>query len=309
MTTPQIVSSITFFLLQIILPAFFICWIAFGKNKSKLSLTLKLLSVWAYVLFIYDTAMWSLYPYFLRYVILFLLIAVSIKALLRVKTLPTYERKSIWGWIALPFQLILPLLFFWLFLLARQGHYVEEKGIDISFPLREGFIGHGGNFTLINYHHEDSTAQQYALDIARLNGWGMRAEGLFPESLEKYTIYGDTLFSPCDGKIVMAKDGLDNFPPGTQSMKNPTGNTIVIEYKGHLILLAHLLKHSVKVAPGDSVKTGQAIARIGNSGHTSEPHLHIHAVAGTDTSKVLNGNGVPIFFDGEFLVRNDRVKK
>ncbi|MCX7743036.1 MAG: M23 family metallopeptidase [Flavobacteriales bacterium] len=63
------------------------------------------------------------------------------------------------------------------------------------------------------------------------------------------------------------------------------------------------------VLPNDSVKRGQPVARVGNSGHTSEPHLHIHAISGTDTSKIMNGNGIPICFDNKFLIRNDRIKK
>ena len=60
-----------------------------------------------------------------------------------------------------------------------SGFSTDEKGIDITFPLREGFIGQGGNSVLINYHHSDTTSQQYALDIVKLNSWGMRARG-FP---------------------------------------------------------------------------------------------------------------------------------
>jgi murein DD-endopeptidase MepM/ murein hydrolase activator NlpD len=64
------------------------------------------------------------------------------------------------------------------------------------------------------------------------------------------------------------------------------------------------------VSVGDIIKKGQPMARIGNSGHTSEPHLHIHAISGTDTSKIIKGgNGIPIYFDGKFLTRNDIVRK
>jgi murein DD-endopeptidase MepM/ murein hydrolase activator NlpD len=48
------------------------------------------------------------------------------------------------------------------------------------------------------------------------------------------------------------------------------------------------------------VKEGQRIGRVGNSGNTSEPHLHIHAER--------DGAGVPLRFDGRFPVRNDLVR-
>ena len=69
------------------------------------------------------------------------------------------------------------------------------------------------------------------------------------------------------------------------------------------VLLAHLQHGSLTVRVGDQVTTGQPLGRVGNSGNTSEPHLHIHAVpAGTED--VLRGAGVPILFEGRFLARN-----
>lgn len=55
-------------------------------------------------------------------------------------------------------------------------------------------------------------------------------------------------------------------------------------------------KGSIVVKEGDEIKTGQALGKVGNSGNTSEPHLHIHAEK--------DGLGVPITFNNRFLVRN-----
>lgn len=190
-----------------------------------------------------------------------------------------------------------------------KGFSTDEKGIHLAAPLREGFILHGGSSVLINYHHADPTAQQYAMDIIKLNALGIRASGFFPRNLDKYAIYGDTVFSPCVAKVVRVKDGLDDLPPGSGDTVNLAGNHIVLEFQNHLIVLAHLIKNSILVTPGDSVREGQPLARVGNSGHTTEPHLHIHAVEGTDTANILKGNGIPIYFNGRFLVRNDRIRK
>jgi hypothetical protein len=225
------------------------------------------------------------------------------------KTLILFEKKKIWGWTKFVGQFLFLILFFFSCIEVINGFRTEEKGIDISFPLKEGFIGHGGSSEIINYHNADTTAQQYALDITKLNTWGLRATGFFPDDLNQYTIYGDTIFAPCDGEIVKTLDSLDNVPPGVDIKVSPAGNHIVLEYDNSLIVFAHILKNSFMVSMGDYVKKGQPLARIGNSGHTSEPHLHIHAIEGTDTSKILNGNGIPIYFDGKFLTRNDRIKK
>ena len=62
-----------------------------------------------------------------------------------------------------------------------------------------------------------------------------------------------------------------------------------------------------EVAVGDKVKTGQPIGRAGNTGNTSEPHLHIHVEKGGNEIPILKGEGIPIIFDGRFLVRNSLV--
>ncbi len=309
MNTLQIVSIVALTIMQLLIPALFIYWTGFRKNKSKINLILKLVTVWTYFIYIFYAGQWSFLPFLLRYIFLFLLIGSTVKALMQFRTLLLFEKKKIWGWSKFVGQFLFSLLFFWGCIEVISGFTTDEKGIDIAFPLKEGFIGHGGSSVIINYHNADTTAQQYALDISKLNAWGLRASGFFPDDLNKYAIYGDTIFSPCDGKIVKTQNGLDNVPPGVDVKASPAGNHIVLEYENSLIVFAHLLKNSLMVAMGDFVKKGQPIARVGNSGHTSEPHLHIHAIAGSDTSKILKGNGIPIYFDGKFLTRNDRIKK
>ncbi len=53
------------------------------------------------------------------------------------------------------------------------------------------------------------------------------------------------------------------------------------------------------VDKGDKVQTGKRIGLVGNSGNTSEPHVHIHAEK--------DGKGVPIEFNGSFPVRNSLI--
>lgn len=308
MDTPQIISIVALLILQFIIPSLLVYWVGFRKSNSKVNLIAKLLVAWTFFIYIFFAGQWSFMPYILRYIFLFLLLVSTIKSLLYFKPLDLFGKKKVWGWTKLVGQLLFALLFFFICIQVISGFRTSEKGIDIAFPLKEGFIGHGGSATIINYHHADTTAQQYALDISKLNAWGLRASGFFPDDLTKYAIYGDTIYSPCDGKIVKTLDGLDNVPAGVKVRVNPAGNHIVLEYNDHLIVFAHLLKNSLLVQMGDPVKKGQPIARVGNSGHTSEPHLHIHAIAGTDTSRILNGNGIPIYFDGKFLIRNNRIK-
>jgi murein DD-endopeptidase MepM/ murein hydrolase activator NlpD len=60
------------------------------------------------------------------------------------------------------------------------------------------------------------------------------------------------------------------------------------------------------VKKGDPVNKGQPLCRVGNSGNTSEPHLHIHVIK-TGGDLLYEGEGVPMKFHNRFLVRNDII--
>jgi murein DD-endopeptidase MepM/ murein hydrolase activator NlpD len=80
-----------------------------------------------------------------------------------------------------------------------------------------------------------------------------------------------------------------------------------MQCQGADVVLAHLQKGSLVVQDGDNIQVGQAIAKIGNSGNTSEPHLHIHARRENTGASPLDGEGMAITFGEQFLVRNDLV--
>jgi murein DD-endopeptidase MepM/ murein hydrolase activator NlpD len=84
------------------------------------------------------------------------------------------------------------------------------------------------------------------------------------------------------------------------------GNHVIITYQDRKILLAHLQQNSVWVRTGEQVRQGQPIGKVGNSGNTSEPHLHIHAEYGGSPASFGDGVGIPIIFKEKgFLKRND----
>lgn len=170
-------------------------------------------------------------------------------------------------------------------------------------------MAQGGSTKIIN-HHLISEPQQYGLDIVKLYPAGNRARGMYPRELQRYAIYGQEVYSPCDGLVTMVVDRLpDHNPPETDRI-NLAGNYVLLYKDGYKILLAHLQQGSVAVQAGDMVKEGQLLlGRIGNSGNISEPHLHIHVEKGGSRDEHLVGVGVPAVFDNRFLVRNSLIIK
>ncbi len=100
----------------------------------------------------------------------------------------------------------------------------------------------------------------------------------FLKELDRYPIFGATVHSPCDGAVVAAVDGRPDLIPPDTDREQLTGNHVVIACQGVSVLLAHFQNGSVGVQTGARVTNGQPLGRVGNSGNTSEPHLHLQAV-------------------------------
>jgi murein DD-endopeptidase MepM/ murein hydrolase activator NlpD len=74
------------------------------------------------------------------------------------------------------------------------------------------------------------------------------------------------------------------------------GNHIVVDQgDGRYAMYAHLQRHSATVRPGDRVTAGQQIARCGNSGNSTEPHLHFQIM---DGPRPAFAAGLPFTFTG-----------
>jgi murein DD-endopeptidase MepM/ murein hydrolase activator NlpD len=85
------------------------------------------------------------------------------------------------------------------------------------------------------------------------------------------------------------------------------GNHVVIRKDDEYVILGHMRHGTVAVKPGDQVQAGQAIGRVGNSGWTERPHLHIQAMRAAD-GDWWHGEPLALRFGGHFLVRNQLVR-
>ena len=156
-----------------------------------------------------------------------------------------------------------------------------SSGITLQSPFQDSwYVVQGGNSPLIN-HHYFFGSQKYALDLIVAEDGTLPLEKV--QALDRYQSFDRDLFSPVDGKIVEMRNDLPDLPIGEFDRQNIAGNYIVIQTKDNFyILLAHLKQESIVVAAGDTVKAGEKIGKCGNSGNTSQPHLHLQAMTQPD---------------------------
>lgn len=155
--------------------------------------------------------------------------------------------------------------------------------INLASPFKKGtyFVFQGGRGLPTNVFHFTGRRTAYAMDIIKLNNDGSRGLHIFSKNLHDYAIFGDTIYSPCDGRVSRAEQSNpDNIPPERKRGPNNL-NGVLVETKSAYIFLGHMKYNSVFVHVGDSVKAGQPLGLAGNSGMSIEPHLHIQAHAKT----------------------------
>jgi hypothetical protein len=200
---------------------------------------------------------------------------------------------------------------------SLRGLSVPEEPVDLTFPMRGGcfHVAHGGSQLIVNGHMKVAApelhawrGQMWGLDLFKLYPGGGRSRGFFPRDLDDYAIFGEPIYAPCSGEVVAMESELPDLIPPASDEENKAGNHVLLRCGDEaVILLAHLKQGTVVVQPGQTVATGDRLGEIGNSGNTTEPHLHISAQRSVGAETILDAAPRPMTFDGNWLVRNDRV--
>lgn len=169
----------------------------------------------------------------------------------------------------------------------------------------EWFVFWGGRSVVENYHAV-AADQRFAYDFVVARGGRTHAGDAARN--ESYFCFGEPILAPADGTVVAAVDGIPDNPPGTMNADQPPGNHVVLDHGGgEFSFLAHLQERSVSVRARQTVRAGEPLGRCGNSGNSSEPHLHYHL----QTTPVFGeGAGLPAQFgdyraDGEPVARGE----
>ena len=183
----------------------------------------------------------------------------------------------------------------------------EKNEIRLSLPFKGRWqIAWGGDTKELNQHH-DVPNQRFAFDFLGANEEGetRKGEGTINED---YFAFGREILAPADGKVTDVINGVRDNVPGSMNPYSGLGNAVFIQHREYEVsVLAHLKLGSIKVKVGDKVKRGQVIGLCGNSGNSSEAHLHYHL---QNTPIIQDGTGIKCYFEKVIVTdKGDRKAK
>ncbi|MGQ9877260.1 MAG: M23 family metallopeptidase [Chloroflexus sp.] len=157
----------------------------------------------------------------------------------------------------------------------------SKQPIALSLPFEGYWTVANGGVDKKHSHSWSVIAQRYAYDFYITDDQGKSYQGAGKKP-EDYYAFGRAVLAPADGTVVEVRDDMRDFPhSGTGWIdwrtRDLRGNYIVIKHDEQAYsLIAHLKQGSCGVTKGDFVQRGQVIGLCGNSGHSTEPHIHFH---------------------------------
>lgn len=164
----------------------------------------------------------------------------------------------------------------------------------LILPFKEEWtVVWGGDSKELNYHVE-SAAQKNAFDIVVTDARGKsyKTDG---KTNEDYYAFAKSLIAPCDGEVVLVVDGIKDNMPGVVNPVYVPGNTVIIKTQNNeYLFFGHFKQHSIVVKEGQKVTQGQLLGLCGNSGNSSEPHLHFHI---QNVEDMNSATGIKCYFD------------
>ncbi|MFC8010519.1 M23 family metallopeptidase [Streptomyces cinereoruber] len=175
-------------------------------------------------------------------------------------------------------------------------------------------------------HGTHQYGQTYAIDIVAEAEDGERSRPsfawLWPVACrsEEFPAFDAPLFAVADATVVHAEDGRrdhlsrNSLPAFLYLMlfestvrvlagaRRVVGNHLILDLgNGTYAVYAHLRRGSLTVRAGDRVTAGRQLARCGNSGNSTEPHLHFQLMNGPDLD---TARGVPFTWRGVGVPKN-----
>ena len=181
---------------------------------------------------------------------------------------------------------------------------LKRNKTKLILPFKEEWtVFWGGDTKELNYHVENE-AQKGALDIVITdeNGKSYKNHG---DKNENYYVFAKELIVPCDAEVVLVVDGIKDNKPGEMNLYFILGNTVILKTDNdEYLLFTHFKQNSIVVKQGENVEKGELLGLCGNSGNSSEPHLHFHI---QNVEDINQATGAKSYFEEIYV--NGRLKK
>ncbi|MFY1625479.1 M23 family metallopeptidase [Micromonospora sp. WMMD735] len=189
--------------------------------------------------------------------------------------------------------------------------------VVLALPFRGTWLVRNSPARRVPSHGTDLFATTYAMDFVAVRGrrtatvrdWRTL---LATEPPQRFLAFGRPVLAPAAGRVVAVHDGEADH----EARRSPTtllsyaltqaarvrrgagavaGNHVIVELAGRrgYVLLAHLRAGSLRVAVGDEVGVGQELGDCGNSGNSTQPHLHLQVM---DAADPYAARGLPMAF-------------
>jgi hypothetical protein len=192
------------------------------------------------------------------------------------------------------------------------------SAVLLRLPFLQRWLVQNSPARRVPSHGTDRFGLRYAIDFVGVDERHRTAPSrdwrtvLATEPPERFFAFGRPILAPCDGTVVAAHDGepdhaarrsqlaLVPYALGQASrlrrgVNAVAGNHVIIADRssGAFVALVHLRAGSLRVGVGEEVVAGQQIAECGNSGNSTQPHVHVQA---TDSPELALAKAVPLAF-------------
>ena len=196
---------------------------------------------------------------------------------------------------------------------------MSRDPVVVALPFAGRWLAMNSPARRVPSHGTDLMGERYAIDFVAVDELGRTASrrdwrtALATEPPERYLAFGRPILAPADGVVARTHDGEADHAGRRSQLallpymlgqagrlrKGPAaiaGNHVVVELRGGVFAaLAHLRRGSLRVAVGDAVVTGQQLGECGNSGNSTQPHVHVQLM---DSADLAVARGVPVAFRG-----------
>lgn len=201
--------------------------------------------------------------------------------------------------------------------MSQSAHQSASQSVVLSVPLLGPCRVQNSPANRVPSHGTEAFGSSHAIDLVPVNKQGRSAartwRGLVTtEPPEIFVGFGRPVLAPAAGQVVLVHDDepdhearrsqialvpymLGQSRRARRGALGLAGNHVVIAIgsAGPFVLLAHLQQGSVQVQPGQPVSVGVLVGRCGNSGNSTEPHLHLQV---SDSMNWTSARGVPLAF-------------